>query len=177
MAKPVSEEKIWKLYTNWKRAFLAACKKNPPEAVACVDGKKESTLVKDQVSFIQEMVANIVIDGATPQTFERVRDFLLLQTYPTTGAHMEFHFIGGSPVDVFLFADSIDDIDIADAYSLTLFDLILVYRAHGKDWDKEAVETIIEQIYDDLSFDFDEVSISYDLPDMGLLEIDCQVDE
>jgi len=176
MTDTVSEEEIWKLYSNWKKAFQTACKKKPPEAAAEVAGQEESTLVKDQVQFIEEMISNIIIDGATSETFDRVRDFLLLQTYPTTGAHMEFHFIGGSPVDVFLFADSIDDIDIADAYSLTLFDLILVTREHGKDWDKKAAEAIIEQIYDDLSFDFDEVSISYDLPDPGLLEIDCQID-
>ena len=177
MTRPVSEEEIWKLYSNWKKAFLAECKKNPPEAVACISGQEESTLVQDQVQFIIDMVSSIVLDGATDQTFKRVERFLSLQTLPTTGEHMKFHFVGGSPVDAFLFADCIDDIDIADAYSYTYFSSILVTREYGKNWDEKTAESIIEQVYEDLSFDFCDVSVSYDLPDPGLLEISCQIDD
>ena len=52
---------------------------------------------------------------------------------------MKFRFMGGTPVDVFLSAESLDDVDIADIYGLTAFRSMNIRRNDRKSWTKKDI--------------------------------------
>ena len=177
MVEQIDSEEIWKLFHAWEKAFLAECKENPPEPYVGIDGEDNPALTHDQVMFIQEYVACMIMDASIQEMLERVKRFLSLQTFKNEGKYLELIFTGGCPIEVHLFADSLENVDIATVYYITEFPHLQVYREQDQEWDDKSGQEFVDRVYDDLSFDFCDVSVTYDIPNPHLLQIDCQVED
>ena len=152
---------------EWAERYLSSvCDDNA--GIVSVTGS-DHFILRYQLIFISNYVLMMQIGNEISQ-IERIKRFLDNQRPGDDGKLMEFRFIDGIPCEVYLLAESLDDIDIADIYGVTKFTTMIIYRNDGKDWKKKDINLIIKKTREDLEFDgYDpEIEIPYDSSDEEL---------
>ena len=109
----------------------------------------------------------------------RIEKFLNQQMPGNEDNLMEFRFMGGTPVDVFLSAESLDDIDMADIYGLTAFRSMNIRRNDRKSRTKKDMVSIQRTIREDLESGGYEVetTINFDPYCDNALELDVTMED
>jgi hypothetical protein len=162
---------IFAEYRKWRKKYLASAKKEKPEDADFAN----DSCIKDQVDFIGEYMGFFALNQS-PDSIKHAKHFLKMQTTQNNAGRMLFRFIGGSPIEIWLYADSKKDLDIADITSMLNFELIAVSRAKGEPWTRKLANELVEEIKDDLEFDGYEPKMVCDF-DKHALEIYCGVQE
>jgi hypothetical protein len=123
----------------------------------------EKFILEYQLFFISNYAFMMQVGNDLSQ-IERIEKFLNQQMPGNEDKLMEFRFMGGTPVDVFLSVESLDDIDIADIYGLAAFRSMTIRRNDRKGWTKKDMVSIQRTIREDLEFDGYEVetTINFD---------------
>ena len=123
----------------------------------------EKFILEYQLFFISNYAFMMQVGNDLSQ-IERIEKFLNQQMPGNEDKLMEFRFMGGTPVDVFLSTESLDDIDIADIYGLTTFRSMTIRSNDRKSWSKEDMVSIQKAIREDLESDDYEVktTINFD---------------
>ena len=164
------------LYSLWSEAYRVAFKKKRPKAR--LDYYKIK--LKDQLEFVKLYLGFLMIDGNNKANLKRIMNFLMLQKVTSKGK-LEIHLVGGSPLEVIVHVNNLEEIDFADTQSLIGYDSIHILR-RDKKWTKRSADTITSEIKDDLEFDhytFNPTSIDiYNRDhDNELAFIDCKIKE
>jgi hypothetical protein len=128
---------------------------------------------KEQKEFLCKYIGHMLIDGNTKENRKRIKRFIALQEN-NNNADYEIHFLDGLPSDVCLYANCLDDIDVADTYGITYFEKIYVYIRNGLHWTQPGIEQFIEDVRADLRFDGLHAELQYQHKGQ-LLEIDFKV--
>jgi hypothetical protein len=117
-------------------------------------------LVEDQAHFHQAYLCCMAIDGASASNLRRIRRFFKLQS-GVLPAKLQIVFWGGIDSGCYAYINSINDIDIADAYDITNFKIIAVRKKDKSKWSRAEAAGIVRAIEDDLAFDGYDLKLSY----------------
>lgn len=160
---------------NWEKRFRANCSVNPPEPYCYPPGN----LVEDQINFVTQYVACAILDGTSDKNIKKIEHFLSMQCVTNTEERYEIRFIGGYPLDVYAYVDSLKDIDIADIFFITEFESMDIYRPQKEKWNKRTAKRFIDELKEDVLFDFSdaELIVDFDPAKRVVLEIGIEVDE
>lgn len=163
------------LLDNWEKRFRAECAIKRPEQFVSPPGN----IVEDQINFVTEYMACAIVDGTTDEKYERVEHFLSMQSAQNLAQRFELRFLGGDPLEAYAHVDSLEDIDIADAFFITDFERMIVSRPQLKKWTPRTAKRFIEEIRGDVLFDFPGAEFIVDPDPAGEvgLEIFIRVDE
>lgn len=170
------KKKIASLFTEWEKRFRAECAVERPEEAV---GNKHN-LIEDQIDFIAQYIACSILDGTRKADLDRIRHFLLMQGPQNHGNRMELRFLGGSPIEAYVYVDTLDDIDIADVLFITNCIHILTYREEMKPWTEATAKRYLNKLRKDVLTDMSNTVISIGpLEDIGTraLELSVELDE
>ncbi|MGO9613755.1 MAG: hypothetical protein ACLPX5_12070 [Dissulfurispiraceae bacterium] len=169
-----------RLFREWRKSFLADCAKGKPLSFVYVgdDETPNSSLVEDQVSFMESYLQHMLLDGTSEDNVRRIAKFLSIQTAHSDRQKMEIRFIGGSPLEVYIFVEELRDADIADIYGITEFDYMDVYLPQGGKWSKKSIKAFIKELEDDFAFDYGQGHVKLDYGRIGdsCLQVECEID-
>lgn len=126
---------------------------------------------KLQKEFLIKYMGHMLLDGDTRENRQRIQRFLTLQA-KDNNADFEIHFLHGKPRDVCLYANSLNDVDIANIYGITVFKKMHVYLRNGMNWTTIMAEDFIQDVREDIEFDGMDAQLDYEF-NGDLLEIDC----
>ncbi len=73
---------------------------------------------------------------------------------------MELRFIGGSPIEVYVFVRDFGDIDVSDICAITGSTCLIVYQVNNKEWDIQESATFIETFIENFEWDGDKICYS-----------------
>lgn len=163
--------KVNSLFHEWAKKYRAECRKKMP--YTSVVGEKVS-IINDQIGFIGKYLAFMLLDGNDQNNLKRIKRFLSMQSAQNYKKRLEIHFLGDSPVEVYVFVDSLNDIDIADTHSITYFDTMLAFREDNKKWTAKSAKTFVETVRNDLEFDGCQALLNYSFDRINL-EINCRI--
>lgn len=124
-----------------------------------------SSRVENKISFLRGYLVDISFDG--PEFVERHSNFLT-QQYPSKcnnaiGVWLEQDlegnleagsYFGFQKFDVSFFCKNIKDVDLASMRSILPFDRMFVRLPKGQTWDATTDKAMLEQIEEDLKFDY-----------------------
>ncbi|MFK5948004.1 MAG: hypothetical protein QM500_04430 [Methylococcales bacterium] len=124
-----------------------------------------STRVANKISFLRGYLVDISFDG--PSFMEYHTNFLTLQ-YPSRcnnaiGVWLDQDldgevelgaYFGFSDFDVSFFCKSIEDVDLSSMRGILPFDRMFIRRQKGIDWDSKSIDKFVEQVKEDLEFDY-----------------------
>ncbi len=118
-------------------------------------------IVRYQLIFISNY-ALMMQRGNDLSQIERIKKFLDNQMLGNRDKLMAFRFLDGIPCEVYLFAESLGDLDIADIYGLTKFKTMIIDRNDGKIWSKKDIDSTVRKIREDMDCDGYEPEITRD---------------
>ena len=145
---------------KWAERYLSSVYDDDAGTVYCAG--REQFILEYQLYFISNYAFMMQIGNDLSQ-IGRIGKFLNHQMPENEDNLMEFRFMGGTPVDVFLSVESLDDIDIADIYGLTTFGLMTIRSNDRKGWTKKDMDAIHRTIREDLEFDDYEVETAINI--------------
>ncbi len=168
-------DQVTSLLTKWEQSFRAECAKEKPDK----EVGNAHNLVEDQIDFITNYIGCALCDGTSRQHLDRIKHFLAMQTVQNVGDRMELRFIGGSPIEAYAYVDSLEDIDIADAFFITNFDFMSAYRPKIRPWTARSSKDFFNAVKKDVLFDMGSaiVDICDDIADNCVLAISIGVDK
>lgn len=140
-----------------------------------------SNRIYQKIDFLRGYLVDITFDG--PEFMAKHSDFLTLQ-YPSQcnnaiGVWLEQRldseveaggYSGFQEFDVNVFCRSIADIDLASMRNVLPFDRMFLRRPKGKAWDVSSIRSIVQQVKEDIEFDY-EVQVKPDNGPKDLLSI------
>ena len=157
LRKKTFESEVGSLLTKWAKDFRTDFFRVRP--FTSVYGN--TSFVRDQIEFVRLYLGHMQLDGTTRENLERIKRFLSLQNALEEGKDMRLHFIGGSPVEVFLTVEDPMDIDIADVYGITEFEIIYIFKGKNRRWTPKSAKSFIDAVKDDLAFDGLDADLHY----------------
>ena len=143
---------VMSLLTKWERRFRLECAKEKPEETI----GNTHNLVEDQIDFITQYIGCAILDGTSKETLDRIKHFLSIQSAQNIGDLVELRFTGGSPIEAYAFVDSLKDIDIADVFFITNFDIMIACRKKCDkwiNWTKTTAKQFLNEVKEDILFD------------------------
>lgn len=159
------------LYQEWQERFLQEWEQ-PHRYIPSFLPSSEQHFREEQIEFIRIYLGHMLIDGESKQNLNRIKNFLKMQGAINKDTEFEFRFLNGNPKEVFLYAQSPDQIDIADIIGITDFQRMHVYMRNDKfDWAAIIAEDFLEFVREDIEFDGIEAELNYRF-EGKLLEID-----
>jgi hypothetical protein len=169
----VFNDEIKKCYKKWVEDFRACCKSGAIYGCAS-DGK---FFIKNQIEFMMAYLGFMMLNGKTPENLKRIKRFLSMQTVVDNPDTIELHFVGGSPIEAMAVIETLNDIDVADIYSITDFTDIHAYKSGRRRWTTKKTDSVLNEIKSDLSFDGFKASFGYSLLHRRSLIIECEIEE
>lgn len=139
--------------------------------------------ILQKIGFLQAYLVDISFDGGE---FMRNKSNFLTAQYPSKcdnslGIWLErdvenlsednifYHHFNGLSVNVF--CKSITDVDLASMYNVLPYDRMFLRQPKGQNWDDVSVETLVNDVREDLEFDYSvEIKADYNEND-SLLEL------
>ncbi len=115
-----------------------------------------------QIVFIDSYISSMELDGESEQTLGRIGYFLQMQTPESKGEMMKIIFASGYPDDAFVYVAGLQDIDLAEVYSLTHFEKMIVTQADNMKWTKKAADAFFREVEEDFYFDYTKDEITFD---------------
>ena len=134
------------LFNKWAREYKADLRKE-------TSAYNNTSFAKDHIEFIQRYVGYMLLDGTAPSNLERIERFLSMQKVVNDNAELEIHFEGGTAIEATVFVEDIRDVDIADVYSFTDFEEILVYKQRHGRWSRKSARAFVRALKEDVGFD------------------------
>jgi len=179
--KPSFKREVHSLYKKYVKRFLSEWNEEG-RYEPCVligdekkgDGKYNDLITDDQIEFIRLYLAHMMIDGDTKHDLEIIRHFLSMQGAKKDDKRMQIRFILGSTPEVYVYVDSLNEIDLADTYGITGFKTMHVYNANKKRWTLKTIRKFIKDVKDDFRFDGYEPKIDFKYKSY-LLAINCKM--
>ena len=174
--KATMESKVNKLYREWVERFLIEWEQEDRYSPAFLYSNDEDLeyLKKEQIEFIRIYLGHMMLDGNTRQNLLRIKYFLSIQGAGKKDADLTIKFLSGNPVEVYLYANDLDEIDVADVFGTVEFKTMQVYLHNGQIWTQKLAAQFIEAVREDLEFDGLEADLHYEFRD-NLLEIKCKI--
>ena len=167
------ESEVKSLYKKWFKRFQKEWEqpgRYSPSFLPSTDEDLEY-LKQDQIEFIGIYLGHMLIDGDSKENLLRIKHFLKMQGASNKDSEFEFRFLHGNPREVYLYAKSPDDIDIADIFGITNFQQMQVYMRNSLNWTTIIAEDFLEFVREDIEFDGLEAELNYSFKE-NLLEID-----
>lgn len=160
-------------YEKYVKRFLSEWKKEDSYRPDCYgddtcDDESGEQFVQDQIKFICQYLGFMLLAGPHQENLNRIQYFLDMQGAIKSQDKIEIRFLSGDPHEVYVYVDSLNDIDLADVYQITFYNCLLITREGGKKWTKRIVKEFVEEVRSDLEYDGDEVSLSYEIMDKTL---------
>lgn len=117
--------------------------------------------VEYQIKFIGQYLGFMLLAGPHQENLNRIQYFLNMQGAIKSEENIEIRFMNGDPHEVYVYVNSLNDIDLADVYQIIFYNDLFVTREGGKKWTKRIAKDFVEEVLSDLEFDGDEVPLSY----------------
>ena len=148
ISKDLFHKKLNKLYNNWVREYRSV-----------MAGAEN---LDDQTKFIGEYLGYMALAGSHEQNLARISYFLDMQTPESEGKRMKIVFTFGSPDNILVYVDYLQDVDLDDIHSILGFEHMLVNQAQNQKWTKKSAAAFIKGVKDDFDFDVGEEEIVID---------------
>ncbi len=170
LSKKTFESEVGNTFKKWAKDFRTEFFRERP--FTSVYGN--TSFVRDQIEFVHLYLGHMQLDGTTRENLERIKQFLSLQRALEEGKDMRLYFIGGSPVEVFVTVENLGDIDIADVYGITEFEIMNVFKGKYKRWTPKSAKSFIDAVKNDLAFDGMESDLDYTFR-RNYLNVECSI--
>ncbi len=161
-----SQRKIENLFEQWVAEYL----NDHEELLSFVPEQ-----VYEQVEFIGNYLVAILMELPQNQHLAWAEQFFSLQKAGLDEDNLEFQF-SGDMYDTCLFVRDVSKIDLSVVHDLTEFGTIAISRGDGKKWSIKDAEAMINDVRNDLEFDFGNVSLEYIIK-KNSLQVSCHVKE
>lgn len=174
--KATMETKVKKLYREWVERFLREWEEEGRYSPAYLPPTDEDFeyLKQEQIEFIGIYLGHMLIDGDSKENLLRIKHFLSMQGATKKDADLTIKFLSGNPVEVYLYANDLDEIDVADVFGIVEFKTMQVYLQNGQIWTQKPAAQFIESVREDLEFDGLKAELHYEFRN-NLLEIECKI--
>lgn len=149
------------LVNQWEKRFRREYAADKPDEKQYVI--VEHNLLEDQIDFIIGYVACMLCPGPIKETFDSIEQFLAMQGACNVGNRMELRFVGGSPIETYVFVDALSDVDIADVFFVTsCFDMMIAFQKDQKLWTKKTATAFLRDFKKDIFYDLPKAKIITD---------------
>lgn len=170
LTKKTFESEVGNLLNKWVKDFRAEFIRVRP--FTSVYGNP--SFVRDQIEFVRLYLGHMQLNGTTRENLERIKRFLSLQRALEEGKDMRIYFIGESPFEVFVTVENLRDIDIADVYGITEFEIMNVFKGKNRRWTPKSAKSFIDAVKEDLSFDGLEADLDYTFKKNNM-NVECSI--
>jgi hypothetical protein len=152
------KELVTKAYEDWASWALSARRKGKRKFSTC-----------NQLEFTRHYLGFMLVNGLHPENLKRIQNFLRDQREPAVSDMFKVIFRGEESSDVLVYCRELFDIDFADIQALTGFDFIIIKNRGGKRWTRKSAKIAVDEIDEDLSYDYGEVFLNYTIKGSKLL--------
>lgn len=168
LSNDVMNARVGVAFEKYVKRFLSDWKKKESFRPECYgddtsDDESGDQFVQNQIEFIGRYLGFLLLAGPHMENLNRIRAFLDMQRGVKDKDSIEICFMNGQPYEGYVYVYSLNDIDLADAYSITHYDTLLIKREDNQKWTKPLIKQMVEEVRSDLEYDGDKVPLSYHL--------------
>ena len=137
------EEFCREVYLKWRTAYRERM----------TDDRDYDLIGEDQEAFLLAYLGCMMLNAETQAGRDRIVRFFELQTGCQGVARYEVDFLGSVYAESRVFINEKRDVDIADVFGVTDFDMVSIDRCDGAAFGNGEAEALVAAIRNDLEFD------------------------